>query len=124
MNNLYRLRRYLRPYVSRVAAAVAAMAGVAAAMVGIIKLLEPIVDEGLQESVTFGELQRLAGSMVVLYLVLGIARFLSSYLMGSVGFSIVRDLRIDLFLHLELLQRLPREGWRPEGAGWEPEAAP
>ena len=103
MNNLYRLRRYMRPYVSRVAAAVAAMAGVAAAMVGIIKMLEPIVDEGLQENVTVGQLQRLAGVMVVLYLVLGIARFLSSYLMGSVGFSIVRDLRIDLFLHLELL---------------------
>ncbi len=103
MNNLYRLRRYVRPYVSRVAAAVAAGAGVAAAMFGIIKMLEPIVDEGLQPDVTVGDLQRFAGSMVVLYLVLGIARFLSTYLLGSVGFSMVRDLRIDLFLHVELL---------------------
>jgi len=103
MNNLYRLRRYVHPYASRMAAAMAAMVGVAAAMFGIIKMLEPIVDEGLQQDVTDGDLQRLAGSLVVLYLVLGIARFLSNYLMGSVGFSMVRDLRIDLFRHLELL---------------------
>jgi len=103
MNNLYRLRRYVHPYASRMAAATAAMFGVAAATFGIIKMLEPIVDEALQQDVTDGDLQRLAGSLVVLYLVLGIARFLSNYLMGSVGFSMVRDLRIDLFRHLELL---------------------
>ncbi len=119
MNNLYRLSRYLGPYGSRMIAAVAAMFGVAIATVGIISLLEPIldggflqpievieglsVDETLQTSVTTEDLLRLAGSLVILYALLGIARFLSAYLMGAVGFSMVRDLRCDLFRHLELL---------------------
>ncbi len=103
MNNLYRLRRYLTPYIPRMIAAIAAMCGVAAATVIIISMLEPIVDTALQADVTYEYLQRLAGALVVLYLVLGVARFLSSFLMGAVGFAMVRDLRIDLFRHLELL---------------------
>ena len=105
MNNLYRLRRYMRPYVSRMVAAVGAMCGVATATVLIIQLLEPILDRALQRdtSMTREDLLELAGSIVVLYLVLGIARFLSNYLMGAVGFAMVRDLRCDLFRHLQLL---------------------
>ena len=115
MNNLYRLSRYLRPYSSRMIAAVAATCGVGIATLGIVTLLPPIldrlngdveglpVDAALQTAVTTTELLRLAGSLVVLYMLLGIARFLSTYLMGSVGFSMVRDLRCDLFRHLELL---------------------
>ena len=105
MNNLYRLRRYMRPYVPRMVAAVGAMFGVAIATVLIIQLLEPILDGALQSetSMTRQDLRELAGSIVVLYLVLGIARFLSNYLMGAVGFAMVRDLRCDLFRHLQLL---------------------
>ncbi len=105
MNNLYRLRRYMRPYVPRMVAAVGAMCGVAIATVLIIQLLEPILDRALQSdtSMTRQDLLELAGSIVVLYLVLGIARFLSNYLMGAVGFAMVRDLRCDLFRHLQLL---------------------
>ncbi len=103
MSNLYRLRRYLRPYVPRMIAAVAAMGAVGAATVMIISMLEPIIDNALQRDVTTEYLQGMAGALVVLYAVLGIARFLSSYLMGAVGFAIVRDLRMDLFRHLELL---------------------
>ena len=117
MNNLYRLRHYLRSYAPRMIAAFAAMAGVAIAQVGIVSLLEPIIDQGLRtpldaaassglaavEPTGTAFLLRLAGGMVVLYLLIGIARFLSSYLSGSVGLSIVRDLRCDLFRHLQLL---------------------
>jgi ABC-type multidrug transport system fused ATPase/permease subunit len=92
MSNLYRLRRYLHPYVPRMAAAVAAMFGVAIATAGIVKLLQPILDTALQPTVTQDELLRIAGGVVTLYLVLGIARFLSSYLMGTVGLAMVRDL--------------------------------
>ncbi len=105
MTNLYRLRRYMRPYVSRMVAATGAMLGVAIATVLIIKLLEPILDRALQSQTSMSreDLLELAGSVVVLYLVLGIARFLSNYLMGAVGFAMVRDLRCDLFRHLQLL---------------------
>ena len=105
MNNLYRLRRYLRPYTPRMVAAVFAMVGVAIAMAGIVSQLRPIVDTGLQPAAgaQTGDLLRLAAVLVLLYMVLGIARFLSSYLMGAVGFAMVRDLRVDLFYHLELL---------------------
>ena len=72
MNNLYRLRRYMHPYVPRMVAAVGAMLGVAIATAGIIMLLEPIVDEALQVGVTNDQLLNIAGGVVVLYMVLGI----------------------------------------------------
>jgi subfamily B ATP-binding cassette protein MsbA len=119
MSNLYRLRRYVRPYVLRVVAGTAAMCGVALCTVAIVRMLQPILDVGLRApadlvgavpsegipppEASTEELLRIAASLVVLYLVLGISRFLSEYLMGSVGHSIVRDLRCDLFRHLELL---------------------
>ncbi|MGD8330101.1 MAG: ABC transporter ATP-binding protein [Acidobacteriota bacterium] len=116
MNNLYRLRRYLRSYVLRLVAGTAAMCGVALCTVQIVRMLQPILDYGLgaagdavAAAVPVGEaggtdyLMELAAALVFLYVVLGISRFLSEYLMGSVGHSIVRDLRCDLFRHLELL---------------------
>jgi len=116
MNNLYRLRRYLRAYALRVVAGTAAMVGVALCTVAIVSKLQPILDVGLQPlgevptpqaapsaEASLEWLFSLAASLVFLYVVLGISRFLSEYLMGSVGHSIVRDLRCDLFRHLELL---------------------
>jgi len=119
MNNLYRLRRYLRPYGPRLVAALAATGCVAVVTVTIVSLLQPILDRGLQgptavtqgtpladaaaDAVSTDYLLALAGALVVLYLLLGIARFLAAYLTGTVGLSIVRDLRCDLFRHLELL---------------------
>ena len=82
MNDLYRLSRYLRPYGSRMIAAVAATCGVGIATLGIVTLLPSILDrlngdvEGLpvdgvvQTAVTTTELLRLAGSLVVLYMLL------------------------------------------------------
>ncbi|MFQ5742267.1 MAG: ABC transporter ATP-binding protein [Acidobacteriota bacterium] len=103
MTNLYRLLRYLRPYASRMTAAIGAMMVVAAASVTIAALFKPIFDEALQANVSRAFLLRLAGVFVLTYLVLGIARFLSTYLMGAVGFAVVRDLRVGLFRHLQLL---------------------
>jgi subfamily B ATP-binding cassette protein MsbA len=118
MNNLYRLRRYLRPYVPRIVAAVAAMAGAALATVTVVSLLRPILDFGLQGATdpagaalqgvapadaSTEYLVKLAASLVGLYVALGITRFLSTYWMGAVGYAMVRDLRCDLFRHLQLL---------------------
>ncbi len=103
MSNLYRLFGYLRPYSSRMLGAVCAMMVVAASTAGITLLAKPIFDEALQARVDREFLFRLAAVLVIMYLVLGIARFLSTYMMGTVGFTVVRDLRADLFRHLEML---------------------
>jgi len=103
MSNLYRLFGYLRPYSSRMLGAVCAMMVVAAATAAITLLAKPIFDEALQARVDREFLFRLAAVLVILYFVLGVARFLSTYMMGTVGFAVVRDLRTDLFRHLEML---------------------
>jgi subfamily B ATP-binding cassette protein MsbA len=103
MSNLYRLFGYLRPYSSRMVGAVCAMMVVAAATATITWLAKPIFDEALQTNVDSDDLYQLAAVLVIMYFVLGVARFLSTYMMGTVGFAVVRDLRTDLFRHLEML---------------------
>jgi len=85
------------------AGAIVAMSGVAAANYGILRMVEPIIDRTLQFDADAAYVRMLAGVLVLLYLSLGIARYLSSYLMGSVGFAVVRDLRVDLYRHLQFL---------------------
>jgi ABC-type multidrug transport system fused ATPase/permease subunit len=95
---------------------------VAASTATITYLAKPIFDEALQQQVDRDFLFRLAAVLVFMYLVLGVARFLSTYMMGTVGFAVVRDLRTDLFRHLEMLpldalSRRSGHERRPGGAG-------
>lgn len=103
MNNLKRLLPFVRPYLPRMWAAVAAMVAVAVANAAIIYNVEPLVNEVWQPDAVFADARQLAALIVLLYLTLGIARYLSGYLMGSVGFSVIRDLRVYLYRHLVFL---------------------
>jgi subfamily B ATP-binding cassette protein MsbA len=103
MTNLKRLIRFVRPHSARMAGAVVAMGGVAAANYAILTMVEPIIDRTLQFDADAEYVRMLAGVLVLLYLSLGIARYLSSYLMGSVGFAVVRDIRVHLYRHLQFL---------------------
>ncbi len=66
-------------------------------------LFEPLLDRTLVQDADLAFVRMLAGVLVLLYLSLGIARYLSSYLMGSVGFAVVRDLRVEVYRHLQFL---------------------
>ena len=103
MTNLKRLITFTRRYHQRMAGAVAAMVAVAASNAGVILLLGTVVDDGLRDDAELEFVLRLAAVIVILYFVLGIARYVSTYLMGSVGFSVVRDLRLTLYTHLQFV---------------------
>ncbi len=103
MANLNRLLRMVRPYAPRMVGAMMAMGAVAAAHGAILWMVKPVIDNALQPSAQASYVRMLAGVIVLLYLTLGIARYLSSYLMGSVGFAVVKDLRVDLYRHLQFL---------------------
>lgn len=103
MSNLKRLVRFLKPYRPRMAGAVVAMLVLAAGQYAFLRLIEPIIDRALTGDADLEYVRMLAGVLVLLFLCLGIARYLASYLMGSVGFAIVKDLRVHLYSHLQLL---------------------
>ncbi|HJO03952.1 MAG TPA: ABC transporter ATP-binding protein [Acidobacteriota bacterium] len=83
--------------------AVMAMAVVAAANGAILWMVKPVIDDAFQPDAQASYVRMLAGVVVLLYLTLGIARYSSSYLMGSVGFAVVKDLRVRLYGHLQFL---------------------
>ena len=103
MKNLKRLFRFVKPHRQRMAVAAAAMGAVAATNYGILRMIEPIIDDTLVKGAEADYVRKVAGVVVLLYLAMGIARYLSTYLMGSVGFAVVRDLRVHLYRHLQFL---------------------
>ncbi len=103
MANLNRLLSMVRPYAPRMVGAIMAMGAVAAAHGAILWMVKDVIDDALQPSAQAAYVRMLAGVIVLLYLTLGIARYLSSYLMGSVGFAVVKDLRVQLYRHLQFL---------------------
>jgi len=92
-----RLLRYAAPYGNRLVAAVVAMVAYAAASVALARLIQPIFDEVLPGG---GDLQRVALSLLVIYLVKGLGAYASAYLMVDVGQRVVTDLRNELFGHV------------------------
>ena len=103
MANLNRLLRMVWPYAPRMFGAVMAMAVVAAANGAILWMVKPVIDDAFQPTAQASYVRMLAGVVVLLYLALGVARYSSSYLMGSVGFAVVKDLRVRLYGHLQFL---------------------
>ena len=97
VNVFFRLFEYARPHRGRLAAALAAMALYGAASAGVAALIQPIFDDVLAAR---ENLAPVAVAILVVYLVKGIAAYLSGYLMTDVGQRVVRDLRNVLFRHI------------------------
>ena len=97
MNALLRLIAYARPYRGRLASAMVAMTVYGAAAAGVAALIQPILDRVLPRR---EELGLIVGAIVGVYLVKGVAAYVSSYLMTDVGQRVVRDLRNVLFTHI------------------------
>jgi subfamily B ATP-binding cassette protein MsbA len=97
VNPLFRLLEYARPHRARLASAVAAMVLYGVASAGIAALIKPIFDEVLPNR---ENLRLVSTAIVVVYLVKGLAAYLSAYWMADVGQRVVRDLRNVLFRHI------------------------
>ncbi len=97
MNAFRRLIEYARPYRARLAAALAAMLLYGGASAALAALIQPIFDEVLPNR---QNLLPITIAILVVYLVKGIASYLSGYLMTDVGQRVVRDLRNVLFRHI------------------------
>ena len=97
MNVFLRLLEYARPYRARLLAALAAMVLYGAASAGVAALIQPIFDEVLPSR---ENLVPIAAAILGVYLVKGIAAYLSGYLMTDVGQRVVRDIRNVLFRHV------------------------
>ncbi len=97
MNAFVRLIAYARPYRARLAGAMVAMIIYGAASAGVAYLIQPILDRVLPRREALG---MTVAAIVGIYLLKGIAAYVSSYLMTDVGQRVVRDLRNILFTHI------------------------
>lgn len=105
MNLFQRLFGFARPYRGRFALALVAMALYAAASLGVVHLIKPLMDdvlgEGLRE--VTGTRERLlewSVWVIVMYVLKGLGGYASTFLMTDIGQRVVRDLRDRLFSHI------------------------
>jgi subfamily B ATP-binding cassette protein MsbA len=93
------LARFVRPYTRRLLLAVAVMAVVSGATALTAWLMDPVVNEVfVNQNETM--LWVIAGAVLATFLVKSLASFAQAALMSSVGFSIVADIKCQLFRHL------------------------
>src|SRR4051812_14163439 len=97
MNPFYRLLEFARPHRGRLGAALVAMLLYAAASAGVAALIQPIFDKVLPKR---EDLFAVSAALLSIYLVKGVAAYLSGYLMTDVGQRVVRDVRNVLFRHI------------------------
>jgi ABC-type multidrug transport system fused ATPase/permease subunit len=99
---LYRLLRYLRPYLAQETEIVACM------VIGILlSLIDPLIIKVIIDDVLVDKNLSLLNTLIIAFLALfffrGVFRVISSYLYSYVGQSILYDIRNQLFQHLQKL---------------------
>ena len=125
--NFKRLLKYVRPYKARIAFALLAIVGVAATESYLAAFIAPLVNQGFAAPTTPPELNAAGGLMatlqnwknqftyliwgteykvwtvplflIVLVLIRGICRFVSTYLMTWVSVMAISHIRRDMFKH-------------------------
>jgi subfamily B ATP-binding cassette protein MsbA len=94
VKEFYRLLAQAWPYRMRFALACLAMAGFGVTSAGLAYLIKPVFDDVLIANVNLG---RVAGLIIILYLVKGVSSYFATYLMSWVGQRTVMDLRNRLY---------------------------
>jgi subfamily B ATP-binding cassette protein MsbA len=97
VNVFRRLLAYARPYRARLICAFAAMVVYGIASAGVVRQVQPILDEVLPDR------RNLVPTIVAIlgfYFLKGLGAYVSGYLMTDVGQRVVRDLRNELFRHI------------------------
>jgi len=101
--DLYRrLLRYLRPYLRQFFLALSFMFVVALTTAGTALLVRPILDDIFMSRMA-NMLWPLTAGIIVLYVLKGWASYVQSFKMKKIGQAVVRDIRNDLFSHLQKL---------------------
>jgi subfamily B ATP-binding cassette protein MsbA len=101
--NLYRrLLRYLRPYLRQFFLALFFMLIVALTTAGTALLVRPILDDIFMNRMAH-MLWPLTAGIVALYVLKGWASYVQAFKMKKIGQAVVRDIRNDLFSHLQRL---------------------
>ena len=101
--NLYRrLLRYLRPYLHSFFLALFFMLIVALTTAGAALLVRNVLDDIFIRK-DERMLWILPGAVIALYVVKGWASYIQSYTMKRIGQAVVRDIRDELFSHLQRL---------------------
>ncbi len=93
------LQQHVRPQAGRIALALVGMALVAASSAALAFLMEPVVNE-IFVNRTADMLPIIAGSVLAVFTVRGIATYAQSVLMNHVGQRIIADMQRRLFGHL------------------------
>jgi ATP-binding cassette, subfamily B, bacterial MsbA len=97
-----RLLTYLRPYRWRMALALSLLAGSSAISLAFPLVIVQLLDAVLQQQ-NMALLNRLAGALLVLFLLQALLTFGQSYSLNVIGERIVLDLRVALYRHLQSL---------------------
>ena len=101
MDNYKRLLKYLRPYWKRLAIAMLCMFGVGLMTGSLAMIVKDVLDDIFINH--DAEMLRLIPiALILIYLVKGVFYYAQSYLMGYVGQSVVRDLRDELYSHIQI----------------------
>ena len=98
VNVFSRLLEFARPYWGRLATAVVAMVVYGAASVGVVRQVEPILDEVLPKREDL--VRRPSWRSWCSISLKGVGAYVSGYLMTDVGQRVVRDIRDRLFRHI------------------------
>ncbi len=102
MRDYKRLLRYLRPYMGSFLLAAIGMAVISSTAGGAAFLIQPLMDDIFIKK-DRNLLMLLPAAIVGIYLLRGIGRYYSSMLMQKIGQLTVRDIRNDLYGHMQQL---------------------
>ncbi len=104
MRTLYRMLKYLRPYWRQFLLSFVALLISTAVNLTIPRLFgRNLIDEILTRDKSIAMLNLLAGAIILLFLVKGIASYGQGYLNSYVGQRLIMDLRNQIFGHLQKL---------------------
>jgi len=102
MNNYQRLLKYVKPYWARLFAAMVCMGILALTTAAIAYLTKPMLDDiFIQKNVLMLKLIPLA--IIGVAIIKGLAEYTQAYLMAYVGLSVVRNLRDNIYYHIQSL---------------------
>ncbi len=99
---LKRLLRYIDPYLPRFIQAGVCMIGVALLTTSLVWIIRTVVDEVLIAK-DISKLLMVTLAVPVIYALKGVLSYIQNYLMNYISQAIVRDIRLELFSHLQKL---------------------
>lgn len=102
MTTYVRLLQYIKPYLKRMAIAIVCILLAASGNLYVPWILRDIIDKVLA-SKDMGMLNKIAGGIVVVFLLRGIFFYGQTYLMSYIGQKVIIDIRENVYRHLQRL---------------------